>query len=90
MVQNCESVLICERCTAVGPISVDTGTMINKGLTVRSWASGHALDSEETIEFARQQGVKCMVEKYPLQDFQKAYDRMMSGEARFRAVLVME
>ncbi|KAI9884915.1 MAG: hypothetical protein M1823_003293 [Watsoniomyces obsoletus] len=75
---------------ALGNLSVDTGVMIQKALSVRSWASGHALDSEETIEFARQQGIKCMIERYPLQDFQKAYDSMMSGKARFRAVLVME
>lgn len=76
--------------SAMGNLSVDTGAMIQKGVTVRAWASGHALDSEETIEFARDQGVNCMIEKYPLHDFQKAFDRMMHGQARFRCVLVNE
>jgi D-arabinose 1-dehydrogenase-like Zn-dependent alcohol dehydrogenase len=31
-----------------------------------------------------------MIQKYPLNDAQKAYDAMMNGEARFRAVLVFE
>ena len=71
-------------------MSFDTNPMILKGLIVRGWASGHGLDCEETIEFARQHNVKCLVEKFPLKDFQQAYDRMLSGEARFRSVLVME
>jgi D-arabinose 1-dehydrogenase-like Zn-dependent alcohol dehydrogenase len=33
--------------------------------------------------------VKCMVERFPLKDAQKAYEHMMSGKARFRSVLVM-
>jgi D-arabinose 1-dehydrogenase-like Zn-dependent alcohol dehydrogenase len=32
-------------------------------------------------------GVKTMVEVYPLEKAQEAYDRMMSGKARFRVVL---
>jgi D-arabinose 1-dehydrogenase-like Zn-dependent alcohol dehydrogenase len=31
-----------------------------------------------------------MVEKFPLQDTRKAFDRMMRGGVRFRSVLVME
>jgi D-arabinose 1-dehydrogenase-like Zn-dependent alcohol dehydrogenase len=30
-----------------------------------------------------------MIEKYPLADAAKAFDRMMSGNARFRVVLTM-
>lgn len=75
---------------AAGNVSVDTTTLIQRALTVRSWASGHALDSEETIDFARAKGVRSLVEKYPLRDFQKAFDRMIGGHARFRCVLEME
>ena len=74
----------------MGNLSIDTIPMVQKALSVRAWASGHALDSEETIEFAKLQGIKCIVEKFPLKDFQKAFDHMVSGKARFRAVLVME
>jgi len=31
-----------------------------------------------------------MVEKFPLQDATKAFDRMLSGDVRFRGVLMME
>lgn len=64
--------------------------MIKNALSVRGWSSGHALDSEETIEFAKVQKINCIVEKFPLKDAQQAFDHMMSGKARFRAVLVME
>jgi D-arabinose 1-dehydrogenase-like Zn-dependent alcohol dehydrogenase len=34
-------------------------------------------------------GVRPMIEKFPLEKAAEAYDRMMSGKARFRAVLTM-
>lgn len=75
---------------AAGPITVDTGVMIQGGLSVTAWPSGHATDSEETIEFARTHGVKCLVETFKLDDANKALDHMMKGSVRFRAVLVMD
>jgi len=74
----------------VGDVSVDTVPLILKGLSVHGWPSGHALDSEEAIAFARQQGVKCMIEKFPLEKVQEALDHMVSGKVRFRSVLTME
>ncbi|UNI22965.1 hypothetical protein JDV02_008808 [Purpureocillium takamizusanense] len=74
----------------VGPVSLDTVPMVLKGLSVHGWPSGHALDSEEAIRFASQHGVRCMVEKYPLSDVQKAVDSLKAGKPRFRNVLVME
>jgi D-arabinose 1-dehydrogenase-like Zn-dependent alcohol dehydrogenase len=64
--------------------------MILKGISVHGWPSGHALDSEEAIEFADHQGVKCMIEKFPLDKAQEAMDHMLSGKVRFRSVLLME
>jgi D-arabinose 1-dehydrogenase-like Zn-dependent alcohol dehydrogenase len=64
--------------------------MIMKGISVHGWPSGHALDSEEAIAFAQHQGVKCMVEKFPLDKAQEAIDHMLSGNVRFRAVLTMD
>lgn len=63
--------------------------MILNGVSVHGWPSGHALDSEEAIAFAQRQEVKCMVERFPLKDAQKAFDHMLSGKVRFRAVLTM-
>ena len=37
--------------------------------------------------FAALSGVRTMIETRPLDDVQAAYDRMLSGQARFRMVL---
>ncbi|KAM4068180.1 alcohol dehydrogenase groES-like domain-containing protein [Hirsutella rhossiliensis] len=74
----------------VGPVQVDTATLVSKGASVLGWPSGHALDSEEAIRFAMNHGVKCMVEKYPLAKVQDAVDSLKAGKPRFRNVLVME
>lgn len=73
--------------TAVGEVPVDTLSMILKGLSVHGWPSGHALDSEEAIVFAQNQGVKVMVEKFPFEKANEAFDHMMTGKARFKVVL---
>jgi len=74
----------------VGDVPVNTTPLILRGLSVMGWPSGHALDSEEAIAFAENQGVKCMVETFPLEKVQDAIDRMVSGKARFKCVLTME
>jgi D-arabinose 1-dehydrogenase-like Zn-dependent alcohol dehydrogenase len=55
--------------------------------SVRVWYSGTAIDSEDTLHFSARTGVKSMNEVFPLDRAGEAYDRMMSGKARFRAVL---
>lgn len=74
----------------VGPVEIDTATLVMKGASVIGWPSGHALDSEEAIRFASTHGVKCMIEKFPLSDVQKAVDSLVAGKPRFRNVLVMQ
>ncbi|KAI4196906.1 MAG: hypothetical protein LQ348_002229 [Seirophora lacunosa] len=73
-----------------GEVSVNTIPMIGKGLSVTCWPSGHATDSEEAISFARLHGVKCMIEKFPLEKANEAYEHMLNGKARFRAVITMD
>ena len=74
----------------MGDMKINTVTMIMKSSSVHAWASGHAIDSEEAIEFAQLHGIKCLVEKFPLEKANEAYEHMMSGKARFRAVLTMD
>lgn len=73
----------------VGPVEVNSVDLIMKAASVAGFPSGHALDSEEAIAFTKLHGIKCLVEKFSLKDVQKAYDHMMSGDVRFRSVLVM-
>jgi D-arabinose 1-dehydrogenase-like Zn-dependent alcohol dehydrogenase len=55
--------------------------------SVEGWYSGTSIDSEDTLAFSAQSGVRSMNEVYPLERAAEAYDRMMSGKARFRVVL---
>ena len=72
---------------AVGAFTVDPLALINKSAGVRGWYSGTAPDSEDTLAFSQLTGVTSMNEIFPLDQAQAAYDRMMSGKARFRVVL---
>ena len=55
--------------------------------SVEGWASGTSKDSEDTLGFSAMAGVKPMIETYPLEKAAEAYERVMSGKARFRVVL---
>ena len=76
--------------TAIGPVEIDTVSLVLNAQSVRGWPSGHALDSEEAIEFAATQGIECMVETFPMEKANEAMEHMSSGKVRFRAVLTME
>jgi D-arabinose 1-dehydrogenase-like Zn-dependent alcohol dehydrogenase len=69
------------------PIQVSALQLIGGKQAVSGWPSGTAIDSEDTLKFSEMTGVKAMIETYPLEKAQEAYDHMMSGKARFRAVL---
>ena len=56
---------------------------------IRSWASGTGIDSEDTLNFSALTGVRPKIETYPLQKAPEAFDRMMSGKARFRVVIAI-
>jgi D-arabinose 1-dehydrogenase-like Zn-dependent alcohol dehydrogenase len=57
--------------------------------SVRGWYSGTSIDSQDTLLFSARSGVRSMNEIYPLERVADAYDRMMSGKARFRVVLTV-
>lgn len=75
---------------AAGPVEINPSTMIQNGLSIVAWPSGHALDSEEAIDFAMRHEVKCMIERFKLDQANEALDHMMSGKVRFRAVIMMD
>jgi D-arabinose 1-dehydrogenase-like Zn-dependent alcohol dehydrogenase len=55
--------------------------------SVKGWYSGTSMDSQDTLAFSARTGVSSMNEIFPLERVNEAYDRMMSGKARFRVVL---
>ncbi len=75
---------------AVGPLTVNSFELITKSASVKGWYSGIARDSEDTLAFSKLNGVASMNEVYPFEKAQEAYERMMSGKARFRVVLRMD
>src|ERR1700731_3183371 len=57
--------------------------------SIKGWYSGTSIDSEDTLSFSARTGVRSMNETFPMERVTEAYDRMMSGKARFRAVLTI-
>jgi D-arabinose 1-dehydrogenase-like Zn-dependent alcohol dehydrogenase len=74
---------------AVPSLEVPALQMLLKSQQVKGWYSGTSLDSQETLAFSVQSGVRSMNESYPLEQVNEAYERMEKGKARFRAVLTM-
>src|SRR5437867_455959 len=72
------------------PINVTPIQLIGRRRSIQGWPSGTARDSEETLNFCALTGIRPMVETFPLQQAAAAYDRMLSGKARFRVVLSMK
>jgi D-arabinose 1-dehydrogenase-like Zn-dependent alcohol dehydrogenase len=71
------------------PLTVNALPLILGRRAIQGWPSGSAMDSEDTLRFSALSGVRPMIEKYPLARVAEAYDQMISGRARFRAVLTM-
>ena len=75
---------------AAGPIQVEPLVLIMGKRSVVGWYSGTSIDSQDTLNFSVLTGVRSMNESFPLEKANEAFERMMSGKARFRAVLTME
>jgi D-arabinose 1-dehydrogenase-like Zn-dependent alcohol dehydrogenase len=57
--------------------------------SIKGWYSGTSIDSEDTLAFSARTGVRSLNETFPLERVTEAYERMMSGKARFRVVLTV-
>jgi len=69
------------------PVSVDVAHLVGTRGAVAGWASGHARDSQDTLEFSSLREITPEIETYPLSEVSTAYERMIENEARFRVVL---
>jgi D-arabinose 1-dehydrogenase-like Zn-dependent alcohol dehydrogenase len=72
---------------AVSAFPINPFDLIPKASGIRGCYSGVATDSEDTLRFCQLHHINPMNEIYPFEKAQEAYDRMMSGKARFRVVL---
>jgi D-arabinose 1-dehydrogenase-like Zn-dependent alcohol dehydrogenase len=55
--------------------------------SIVGWLCGSSIDSQDTLSFSLLTGVRAMIEVFPLERAAEGYEHMMSGKARFRAVL---
>ena len=69
------------------PLEVSALALLGARRSIAGWPSGRAIDSQDTMAFCALTGVRSMNELLPLERAGEAYDRMMSGKARFRVVL---
>jgi alcohol dehydrogenase, propanol-preferring len=69
------------------PIEVSPRDLVFGMRAIMGSLTGSAIENEDNVRFARQNGIRVMVEEFPLEQAASAYARMMSGEARFRVVL---
>ena len=69
------------------PLAVPAFLLISGQRSVKGWYSGTAIDSQDTLNFSLLNNVRSMNEIFPLDRVNEAYERMMSGKARFRVVL---
>jgi D-arabinose 1-dehydrogenase-like Zn-dependent alcohol dehydrogenase len=70
------------------PIEVPAVPVISSRSSVMGWPAGASIDSQDTMAFSALTGVRPMIETFPLERAADAYDAMLSGKVRFRAVLV--
>lgn len=71
------------------PVEVPIVKFIVGRHSVQGWPCGTSADSQDTLAFSVQTGIRPMVEEFSLEHAAEAYDRMMSGNAKFRVVLTM-
>jgi alcohol dehydrogenase/propanol-preferring alcohol dehydrogenase len=74
---------------AGGVLQVTPFVLITGRRSIKGAWSGLAIDSEDALAFSLRMGVRPMVETFPLDRVGEAYDRMLSGKARFRVLLKM-
>jgi D-arabinose 1-dehydrogenase-like Zn-dependent alcohol dehydrogenase len=72
---------------AADPMQVNPLLLLLARRSIEGWYSGTSIDSQDTLNFSVQSGVRSMNESLPLERAAEGYDRMMSGKARFRVVL---
>jgi D-arabinose 1-dehydrogenase-like Zn-dependent alcohol dehydrogenase len=70
------------------PIEVSPFQLIPLGRSIRGWASGSPIDSEEALNFCAVTGVRPIIETYPIDKAGEALERTLSNKVRFRGVLI--
>ncbi len=72
---------------AAEPIEVRPADVIFSTRSPIGSLTGSSIENEDNVQLARRHGIRSMNEIMAFSEAPKAYERMMSGKARFRVVL---
>lgn len=73
----------------VSKLGVSSLQLISKRAEIKGWPAGSSWDSEDTLRFCAMTGIRPQIERFPLDRGVEAFERMKSGKAKYRAVIVM-
>lgn len=71
-------------------VIIKPGFLIAGRRTIQGWSSGQASDSIDTLRFAALAKIRPIVELFHLEQANEAYQKMIQGKTRYRAVLQMD
>jgi alcohol dehydrogenase, propanol-preferring len=71
------------------PIEVSDMDLTFAGRKLEGALTGDPATGDTTLRFSALSGVSAMIERVPLEDAAKAYEKMKAGKARYRIVLTM-
>lgn len=69
------------------PIETPTADLIFGTRSIVGSLTGSSIENEDNLQLAHRRGIRSMNEVMPLSEAPRAYERMLSGQARFRVVL---
>jgi len=69
------------------PLQVPGLLLISGRRSMIGWPSGNPIDSQDTLSFSALTGIRPMTEVFPLERAAEAYESMIGGKVRFRAVI---
>lgn len=72
---------------APDPLTISTPDLIFGTHSVMGSLTGSSIENEDNLAFSLAHGIRPSVEVVPFSEAPQAYERMLSGEARFRVVL---
>lgn len=72
------------------PLTISPGQMVGNELSIEGAITGTPYEVEKTLDFSLLTDVRARVETMPLAKAYEAYQRVMSGDVKFRMVLTMQ
>ncbi|MCI0994958.1 alcohol dehydrogenase catalytic domain-containing protein [Pseudomonas corrugata] len=72
------------------PLTIMPGALVGGERSVQGAITGTPYESEKTLDFSVMTDVRAMIETRPLENAWEAYQKVKSGEVKFRMVLTMD